>query len=353
VEGNADTFLRQDSRIEAATLVPAFPMVALLIATLALLVTGCGPKSADSATATDAAAFPTKSISLICPWAPGGGTDRMSRFMAEQLQQRLGKPVVVVNKEGGGGSIGHGEGARAKPDGHTITMATFELSTMHWMGITKLTHADFQPLFFLNGDAAALLVKADSPFKSLDDLLKHIKANPGKLTMSGTAAGGAWDLARAGFLLQAGVKVEDVIWVPSQGSAPSLVELLGGHIEVVCCSLPEAASQLASGQLRALAVMAPERVEGFADVPTVKELGIDWEAVGWRGLCLPKGTPQPIVDRLVTECRAIVESEAFDEFMTKNRFAPRAGGPEEFEKFLAVQDAQWKTVIEAVGMARQ
>ncbi len=273
--------------------------------------------------------------------------------MAEQLEKRLGKPVVVVNKEGGGGSIGHGEGARAKPDGYTITMATFELSTMHWMGITDLTYADFQPLFFLNGDAAALLVKADSPMKSLDDLLKQIKASPGKLTMSGTAAGGAWDLARAGFLLKAGLKVNDVVWVPSQGSAPSLVELLGGHIDAVCCSLPEAASQLASGQLRALAVMAPERVEGFPDVPTLKESGIDWEAVGWRGLCLPKGTPQPIVDRLAAECKAIVEGDAFKQFMAKNRFSSRSGGPEVFGKFLEQQDAQWKGVIEAVGMGRK
>lgn len=274
----------------------------------------------------------------------------MSRFMAEQLEQRLGKPVVVVNKQGGGGSIGHNEGAHAKPDGYTITMATFELSTMHWMGITDLTYADFQPLYFLNGDAAALFVNADSPIKSLDDLLKQIKSNPGKVTMSGTAAGGAWDLARAGFLLKAGFKVNDVVWVPSQGSAPSLVELLGNHIDAVCCSLPEAASQLASSQLRALAVMAPERVDGFPDVPTVKELGIDWEAVGWRGLCLPKGTPQPIVDKLADECKAIVQGDAFKEFMKKNRFAPRSGGPAAFGEFLKQQDPQWQGVIDAVGM---
>lgn len=277
----------------------------------------------------------------------------MSRFMADELEARLRKPVVVVNKEGGGGSIGHGEGARARPDGYTITMATFELSTMHWMGITDLSYRDFQPLYFLNGDAAALFVRADSPIKSLPDLLQQIKASPGKLTMSGTAAGGAWDLARAGFLLKAGLKVDDVVWVPSQGSAPSIVELLGGHVDVVCCSLPEAASQLASGQMRALAVMAPERVAGFKDVPTVKELGVDWEAVGWRGLCLPKGTPQPILNKLTTACNAIVGSNAFKEFMTKNRFAPRSGGPAAFGKFLAEQDAQWKSVIDAVGMGRK
>jgi len=327
-------------------------MVALLIATVAVLVTGCGPKSADSSTVADASAFPTKSISLICPWAPGGGTDRVSRFMAEQLQARLGKPVVVVNKTGGSGAIGHAEGARAKPDGHTITMTTFELSTMHWMGISELTWEGYQPLQLLNGDAAAFIVKPDSPFKTLPDLLAHIRANPGRIKMSGTAAGGAWDLARAGFMLKAGLKMADVVWVPSQGSAPSLVELLGGHIDIVCCSLAEAATQLESGQLRALAAMAPERVAGFDQVPTVRELGIDWEAVGWRGLCLPKGTPPAIVDKLAAECAAIVQSDAYREFMQKNHFAPRVAGPVEFGEFLQQQDAQWKVVIDATGFAK-
>ncbi|HAV65648.1 MAG TPA: tripartite tricarboxylate transporter substrate binding protein [Verrucomicrobiales bacterium] len=327
--------------------------LSLLTSATALVLAGCGPQppASDSAS-TDAADFPSKTISVICPWSPGGGTDRMARFMADQLQSRLGKPVVVVNKTGGSGAIGHSEGARATPDGHTITMATFELSTMHWMGISELTWEDFQPLYLLNGDAAAFFVRKDSEIKSLEDLLARIKASPGQITMSGTASGGAWDLARAGFFLKAGLPVDSVIWSPTQGSAPAIVELLGGHIDVVCCSLPEAATQLESGQLRALAVMAPERVAGFADVPTVKELGIDWEAVGWRGLCLPKGTPEPIVGKLAAECRAIVEGEDYRTFMEKNRFAIQAGSPADFGEFMRRQDAQWKTVIEAAGFAR-
>lgn len=325
----------------------------LTSAATVVLLTGCGPKSSDNSSSPNAAAYPTKAITLVCPWSPGGGTDRMARFMADQLQGRLGTPVVVVNKTGGSGAIGHSEGSRARADGHTLTMATFELSTMHWMGISELTFADFQPLYLLNGDAAAFFVRKDSEIETLDDLLARIKAEPGKVQMSGTASGGAWDLARAGFMMKAGLPLDSVIWVPTQGSAPSIVELLGGHIDVVCCSLPEAAAQLESGQLRALAVMAPERVPGFPDVPTVKELGIDWDAVGWRGLCLPQGTPQPIVDKLATECRAIVEGEAYKDFMSKNHFAVRTAGPVAFAEFLKQQDAQWKSVIEAAGFARQ
>lgn len=318
-----------------------------LLAWLALVpfLAGCG-----SGTAEDP--FPSKPISLICPWAPGGGTDRLSRFMADQLQRKLGVPVLVVNKTGGSGAVGHSAGALAAPDGSTLTMATFELSTMHWMGITDLTWEDFTPVFMLNGDAAAILVRKDSPHKSAAELLAWIKANPGKLTMSGTATGGAWDLARAGFLMAAGLPVDSVLWVPTKGAAPSIVDLLGGHIDAVCCSLPEAAAQIEAGELVPLVVMAPERAEQFPEVPTAREVGIEWEAVGWRGLVLPKNTPSEIVETVSAACREIVQSPDYKNFMEKNGFAIGIRGPEEFAEFLKEQDARWKGVIEAAGYAR-
>jgi tripartite-type tricarboxylate transporter receptor subunit TctC len=187
----------------------------------------------------------------------------------------------------------------------------------------------------------------------LADLLDYIRKNPGKLKMSGTATGGAWDLARAGFLLAADLPVNSVLWVPAQGAAPALVELLGGHIDSVCCSLPEAAPQLEARQLRALTVMASERLPDFPKIATAREQGIDWEAIGWRGLVLPKGTPKEIVDLLGEETRKIADSETFKQFMRKYGFAVVIRGPEEFQEFLRVQDAQWGRVIEAAGYASQ
>src|SRR5688500_2223567 len=148
--------------------------------------------------------YPSQAISIICPWGAGGGSDRLSRFMADHLQMKLGQPVVVVNKTGGSGAVGFAAGANAPADGYTITMATFELSTMHWLGISKLTDKNFTPLAQLNADAAAIILPKESSFRSLDDLLKFIRENPGKLRMSGTAKGAAWDLARSGFLMAAG-----------------------------------------------------------------------------------------------------------------------------------------------------
>jgi hypothetical protein len=197
----------------------------------------------------------------------------------------------------------------------------------------------------LNADAAAIILPKDSPYKTLDELLAFIRANPGQLKMSGTAKGAAWDLARMGFLMAAGLPVDSVVWVPAKGAAPAIVELLGGHIDVVCCSVPEALTQIESGELRPLVVMSPERLQDFPEIPTCKELGVDWEAVGWRGLAMPKDAPEEITSKLEATCLEIARSDAFKEFMGKNGFAPRVLGAAEFGQFLKAQDEQWHKVI--------
>ncbi|MDG2170797.1 MAG: tripartite tricarboxylate transporter substrate binding protein [Opitutales bacterium] len=320
---------------------------AILLILLPFLI-GCKPSDPNAA----AASYPSKSITVICPWAAGGGTDRLSRFIADQLQSELGKPGVVINRTGGSGAVGHSAGALAKPDGHTITMITFELSTMHWMGISDLTWEDYEPVLQMNADAAAIIVRADAPWKNLNEFLAAAKADPGKLTMSGTSTGGAWDLARAGFQLEADVPVEAIRWIPTKGSAPSIVELLGGHIDAVCCSVPEAISQIEAGQLRTLAVMSEDRLLDYPDMPTAKESGINWVAVGWRGLAVPKGTPEPILQTIREACERIITSPEYDDFMKKNGFSTEIRTGDAFSQFLADQDSQWKTVIEAAGYAK-
>ncbi|MCB1122778.1 MAG: tripartite tricarboxylate transporter substrate binding protein, partial [Verrucomicrobiae bacterium] len=253
---------------------------------------------------------------------------------------------------GGSGAVGHSAGALAKPDGHTLTMITFELSTMHWMGITDLTWENYEPVLQLNADAAAIIVKADSPWKNISDFIADVRSKPGHYTMSGTATGGAWDLARAGFQLAADLPVESIRWIPTKGAAPSIVELLGGHIDTICCSVPEAISQIEADELRVLAVMSPERLPEYPDMPTMRESGVEWVAVGWRGLALPKGTPAPIVQKMSEACDRIAHSEAYKSFMKKNGFGIEIHTGDAFAQFLADQDKQWKSVIEAVGYAQ-
>jgi tripartite-type tricarboxylate transporter receptor subunit TctC len=318
------------------------PLASAGLLFLLLLTIGCHNQS-------DPAKYPNRLIELIVPWAAGGGTDRVARFVANALQRRLGQPVIVVNRTGGSGAVGHSAGALAPPDGYTLTMATFELSTMKAMAISELTWKDFAPVAQLNGDAAALFVRRDAPWKNLSELLDAIRKQPNKVKMSGTATGGAWDLARSGLLLAAAIPPNDVIWVPTQGSAPALVELLGGHIDAVCCSVPEAASQLESGQVRLLAVLGPQRLPDFAQFATAREQGISYDAVGWRGIMLPRGTPPQIVERISEALAAIAASEEFRQFMRKNGFAIEVRGPEAFAEFLQKEELKWREVIKSAG----
>jgi tripartite-type tricarboxylate transporter receptor subunit TctC len=296
--------------------------------------------------------YPHKTVTIVCPWSVGGGTDRVARFWAEALHRELGQPFVVVNRTGGAGAVGHYAGAHAAADGHTIAMITFELCTMHRMKISRLTYRDYECLLQMNADPAAIIVEEDAPWNDLQEWLDAIRKSPGKMKMSGTSTGGAWDLARAGLLRAAEIPIDSVVWVPHPGAAPSVLELMGGHLDAICCSVAEIAPQLESGQLRVLAVMSNERMEAFPDLPTAKEQGVPWEAVGWRGLALPKGTPQEIVEQLKVTCLKIAGSEEFLAFMKLNGFGIKVRATTEFTDFLQAQDTQWQEIVEAAGYSR-
>ena len=296
---------------------------------LLCLIPGCGSNSE----------FPSRPITIICPWSAGGGTDIVSRQMAFQLEAELGVPVSVINATGGKGVTGHNRGLTASPDGYTLTMMTFELNTMHWMGLTELTYRDCRPLLSLNEDYAALLVAQDSPWQSLANVLKAIRENRGGLTASGTASGGAWHLALAGWLIDARLEADDVIWVPSAGSSPSLQQLLSGGVDMVCCSLPEARALIEAGQVRALGVMSEKPALGFEKVPTFAEQGSSWTLGGWRGLAVPMKTPEPVVEQLASAIGRIVsrpvdEEGSFANFMQAQKFDATWRTPENFKKFL-------------------
>ncbi len=297
--------------------------------------------------------YPKKAVTIICPWGAGGGTDRLARFLADELTKKLGQTFVVVNRTGGNGAVGHVAGATAAPDGYTLTLVTLEIATMHWMGFTDLTFEGFEYIAMVNEDPAGVIVKSDAPWKNLQDLLKDIKANPGKYLFSGTASGGIWDLARIGMLDAAGIDPDATVWVPTTGAAAALVELLGGHVNVVTCSIAEAVSQIQGGQARALAVMADSRHPMFPDVPTLKEFGINWSAGTWRGLAAPRNTPKEIIQLLEKTVLEITDSEAFKNFMKTNGFGIRVLKSQEFYEFVKSQDQAWKHVLELGGYLKK
>jgi tripartite-type tricarboxylate transporter receptor subunit TctC len=324
-------------------------MTRLLITALgvALAILGAGP--APDALAQ--AKVPSRPVQLIVPWAAGGGTDRIARMVAVLLEKELGQPVTVVNRTGGSGAVGHTAGATAAPDGHTITMVTVELTMMHWMGLTPLTYKEFTPVALLNIDPAGVQVAADSEFKSLKQLLDYARANPGKLKASGTGRGGIWDLARAGMLKAAGLPVDAIGWVPSTGAATGLQELVAGGVQVVTASLVEGRPLIEAGKVRPLAIMADKRDPAF-DVPTLKELGINWSIGAWRGIALPKSTSPDIVAVYEKALEKVVKNKEFVDFMQKAPFGILWKGSKDFAAFLEEQDRTMGALMKEAGLTK-
>jgi len=295
--------------------------------------------------------YPNRPITLICPWSAGGGSDRLARQFASQLERELGVPVNVVNATGGGGVTGHTRGSQARPDGYTMTLVTAELTMLHWRGLTNVTYEDFRPLALVNRDNAALFVRSDAPWSSLDELRTAIQEQPGDLRASGTAFGGIWHVSLGGWLIDSGLAPDAVRWVSLSGAGPALQELMAEGVEIVVCSVPEAQSLLDAGKIRSLGVMAPERLSSYPDIPTFKEQGSDWTSGTWRGLALPEGVPQERAKILSEAVQTVLKSQEYRSFLKSAGFGPPELPPEEFDRFLQRRDEQFGEILTSDAFA--
>jgi tripartite-type tricarboxylate transporter receptor subunit TctC len=300
-----------------------------------------------------AAAWPERPVTLIVPWGAGGGTDATARIIASLLEKDLGQPVNVVNRTGGSGVVGHQAISSAAADGYTIGLITVEIGMMHWQGLTEISGASYTPIGLVNSDPAGLQVRADAPYKTVADLVAAVKANPGKFKASGTGQGGIWHLAIAGMLKDLKVDPAAVPWVPSNGAAPGLQDLVAGGVEIVPCSLPEARSLIDAGKVKSLAVMADAPAALYPNVPTLKAAtGSDWKLGAWRGIAAPKGLPADVRDKLVAAIQKIAASKEYTEFMASRGFGVVYLGPDEFGRFMAKSDADLGATMKAVGIAK-
>jgi tripartite-type tricarboxylate transporter receptor subunit TctC len=211
---------------------------------------------------------------------------------------------------------------------------------------------DFTPVALVNIDAAGVQVAVHSEWKTLNDLLTYVKSNPGKVWASGAAKGGSWDLARAGMLKTAGIPVDAMPYVPSTGAATALQELVAGRVQVVTASLAEGRPLIEAGKIRALATMAEKRDPAFPNVPTLKELGINYSMGAWRGIALPKGASPEIVAVYEKAIGKIVRSNEFVDFMNQGSFVILYKGSADFGKFLAEQDALMGVLAKEAGITK-
>ncbi len=299
------------------------------------------------------AAFPDRPITLIVPWGAGGGTDATARIIASLMEKELKQPINVVNRTGGSGVVGHAAIAQAPADGYTIGMITVEIAMMHWQGLTELTPSSYTPIALVNADPAGVQVPADAPYKTVNDLLAAVKAAPGKFKASGTGQGGIWHLALAGMLRDQKIDPASVGWVPSNGAAPGLQDMIAGGVQIAPVSLPEARALIDAGKVKSLAVMDAKPSALYPNVPTLKSAtGSDWTMAAWRGIAAPKGLPKDVADKLLAALKKVHDGKEFNDFMAQRGFGVIWAGPDDYAKFMAKSDKDMGEVMKAVGIAK-
>ncbi|WP_089173625.1 tripartite tricarboxylate transporter substrate binding protein [Bosea sp. AS-1] len=298
--------------------------------------------------------YPSRPLTMICPWGAGGGTDATARIVAQLLEKDLGQPVNVVNRTGGSGVVGHSAIATAAPDGYNIGMLTVEIAMMHHQGLTELTPASYLPLALMNEDPPGVQVSTSGPYKDIKALAEAIKAAPpGKLKASGTGQGGIWHLALIGWLVAMGLKPDHVAWVPSNGAAPGMQDLAAGGIDIVTCSVPEARAMIDAGKAKSLAIMASERNPQFKDVPTLNEtLGINYSIGAWRGIGAPKNLPPEIAAKLTAALKKAFDSKDYKDFMNSRGFGMKFADGPGFASFMAESDKSMASAMKAAGLAK-
>ena len=300
-------------------------------------------------TEAHAADYPRRPISMIVPYAPGGGTDLLARAFADGTKSHLPRAIGVENRTGGGGAVGLSEIMSARPDGYKIGLGTVELAMLPHLGLVRFSASDFLPIARLNVEPAAVTVKADAPWKTLKEYLDHAKANPSKVRVGNSGTGAIWHLATEALGDVAGVKFTPI---PYDGAAPAITALLGGHIEAVGVSAAEVHDQVAAGQMRILAVAADERMSVFPNVPTMKESGVNLSIGTWRGVFVPKKTPDDVVQILRTATRETANEQAFKDSMKKLNMNWAYLDGAEFERIVTQEDANFATLMKKIGLAR-
>jgi tripartite-type tricarboxylate transporter receptor subunit TctC len=286
--------------------------------------------------------YPQRPIDLVVAYGAGGGTDVLARAFSDSARKHLSQPLTVINKPGASGSIGLTDVLNAKPDGYKIAMLTVELTTLPHVGVIKFSHDDFAPIVLLNADPAAITVKADAPWNTIEEFLAAAKKTPGEFRVGNSGAASIWHLAAAALGDKTGTSFNHI---PYPGAGPAVLSLLGGHIEAVSVSAAEVTAHVNSGKLKILATMADKRVKGFESAPTLKERGIDVSIASWRGLGAPKNTPPEILALLKSTAVKTVAEPAFREIMDKQNMGFVFGDEAAFKAVMVRDSTYFKNLI--------
>ena len=320
---------------------------------LGLLTTAILTAGLITAAPATAADYPNKPIKLVVASGAGGSTDTAARIMAINIQDHLGQPIIVVNKKGGSGGIGINFALKGKPDGYLLMEGMIGGHVLHPAMNTSAgyTPADYTPIAMTQMNPNVLVVRANSPYKNLNDLLAAVKAKPGKLKFSHAGAGSIHYFGIHLLLKTAGLGKDSAIAIPYKGGKRSMAGLLRGEAEFHQTNLVSAISFMNAGKVRALAVTTKKRLKDFPDVPTYAELGYpNVDIFGWRGVIGPKNLPKAIVDKWAKAVQATMKRRGWIKMVKAVGDVPRYMGPEEFTNHIASDFKRYREMATDLGI---
>jgi tripartite-type tricarboxylate transporter receptor subunit TctC len=290
--------------------------------------------------------FPEKPVRMICPYAPGGLSDILTRILAKRLSERIGQPVLVENRAGAGGIIGMEVVAKAAPDGYTIIMVGQGMASVNpslYKNLSYDTLRDFVPIAQVARFSMVLVANPGLPPKSVREFIELSRAKPGSMSYGSAGNASTAHLMTELFKHRAGI---DVVHVPFKGESPAITELLGGRLSVMFATLGGALSQIQSGKLHALGLATKERSKLAPEIPTISEAGLpDFEVQGWYGMLAPAGVPKPVVDRLSQEFVAIANEPEMRERLAARGMDSVGSSSEAFGKWIQVEIERWRKVV--------
>jgi tripartite-type tricarboxylate transporter receptor subunit TctC len=294
--------------------------------------------------------YPTRPVTLIVPYAAGGGNDVMARIVADKMAAALGQPIVVENRGGAGGSIATRAVAHAPADGYTLGLGgtgTLAIDPSLYPNVGYDPRKDFAPIGLIATSALVVLVHPSIPAKTIPELIALAKREDGKLTYASAGVGSGIHLGAELFASMAGIKLSHI---PYKGSAPALTDLLGGHVAIYFSSLPPAIGLVQDGKVRALAVTGPERSKIFPDLPTVAEAALPgYAAVLHYGIVAPAGTRKPVVDKLAAALRVAIASPDVARKIAADGAEVMGMTPEEYAVDIDREEAKWSEVVRRSG----
>ncbi len=293
---------------------------------------------------------PTRPITLVVPYAAGGGNDAMARIVADRMSAALGQQIVIENRGGAGGSIATRQVARAEPDGYTLGLGgtgTLAIDPTLYPNVGYDPRKDFAPIGLIATSALVVLVHPALPAKNIPELIALAKREPGKLNYASAGAGSGIHLGTELFAYMAGIKLTHI---PYKGSAPALTDLVGGHVAIYFSSLPPAIGLVRDGKVRALAVTGPTRSKILPDLPTVAEVALPgYAAVLHYGIVAPAGTPRPIVDKLAAALRVAIGSADVQARIAADGAEVMGSTPEEYAADIDREETKWSEIVRRSG----